>query len=215
MSERSELGEVEDARTYLKEMWRRARVNAFAHRYAAERYEAISAKSFKAQVALGLLAILAVILVYAIATVWPTAKDDNGDQWQLVNVIQLALTILSVALSSAALFYAILQARAKYEKLSQAHSSNQHSFLSIAQRCYRVKFPSIGAVEALQLKTHLEVEFEHHKFRGPEPSNEDFQQANQLIRDISEKVAWQSFSLEEEELEHEVKTNENGPFQKN
>ena len=78
--ERCEAERLRHIRSYLAKMWRRARINAFAHRFARDEYQERARKYLKWQILYGLSAIVTVILVYAVPAAFDVPREiiDNG-----------------------------------------------------------------------------------------------------------------------------------------
>lgn len=181
---------VEKVQEHVSKIWRRARSNAFAHRYASETYKELAEIHFNRQVILGIFAILAVMLVY-IVTSTEQLKFFGTE------ILSVALTFTSVTLSMSSLYYSIKQNYSGFERLQMNHDHNQHSYLLIAQRAREVSFPEIELGRAIAILEDLERDFQVLKARGQEPSDKHFEEGNKLIYGIAEKAEgeMQSFQM--------------------
>lgn len=133
-------------REQVKQIWERARSNAFAHREAAEEYSRKATKLFKSQLISGMLSVFSIILLYI------TLPTDGGGvevSKTLTKIISGVLTLTSVGLSIYSLMEGIIQNYLGYEKLQILHDHNQHSYLNIAQRAREVKFFGIDEARAM------------------------------------------------------------------
>ena len=152
----------------VEQVWRRARVNAFAHREAANQHQRRAAEYFTRQVGCGIAALVLLISAYM------ANAADCG-------YVYTALAILAVVSSAVGLGMSILQNYYGYEREHVAHSHNQHSYLYIAQRAREVAWPDINYGKAKGIMEDLERDFQVLKARGPEPENENFDAANRLF----------------------------------
>ena len=181
---------LEQVQEHVAKVWKRARSNAFAHRAAAEIYKRKAEEFFNYQVTFGIIAIIFVLLVYAVTS---TQSIDIPH----TELIAMALTFLSVLSSVLGLYFSIRQNYSGYERLHQVHNHNQHSFLYLSQRAREVSFPEIDVDRAVAILEDLERDFQMLKARGQEPSEEHWRIGNNLLYGIREKPEGelQSFTL--------------------
>lgn len=181
---------VENAvQAHVRQIWDRARSNAFAHRYAAENYRGRATALFVLQTVFGILGILLVLGVYIVSSSEKVSFVDN-------EVDTIILTFSAVVASILSLFSSILQNYLGYEKLEQLHDHNQHSYLHIAQRAREVRFPDIAKGRSTEILQDLERDFQVLKARGKEPSDRHFTAGDLLLEKIENSKAKdrQSFS---------------------
>jgi hypothetical protein len=165
-------------RDQVKQIWERARSNAFAHREAAEEYAQEAAELFVRQLYSGMLSVFSIILLYITL---PT--DSGGVEVPVIwtKVLSGILTLTSVGLSIYSLMEGIKQNYRGYEKLQVLHDHNQHSYLSIAQRAREVRFFGIDEDRAMSILEDLERDFQLLKVRGIEPANRHFLAGDALL----------------------------------
>ena len=179
-----EMPRLGSVRRRVEQVWKRARVNAFAHREAANQHKMNATWYFKAQVGCGLGAQVALISAYM-----ANAADCD---W-----LYTILAVLAVLSSAFGLAFGILQNYFGHEREHVSHRHNQQSYLYIAQRAREVAWPGIDYGKAKGIMEDLERDFQVLKARGPEPENENFDAANVLFGKLQEedKVGkMQSFS---------------------
>lgn len=148
-------------RRRVEQVWKRARVNAFAHRDAANQHKRSATRYCGAQVWCGLGAQVALISAYM-------ANAAERDYLYTI------LAVLAVLSSAFGLAFGILQNYFDHEREHVSHRHNQQSYLYIAQRAREVAWPDIDYGKAKGIMEDLERDFQVLKARGPEPENENF-----------------------------------------
>jgi len=165
----------------IEEIWRRARINAFAHREAFESFttRALVIRGF--QIAFTLLSILLLILFYL-------ASSADGEMLKLVGidrkVITVGLTILSILFTFIALFLDIGGAELEWKLQAAEHRFLLGSYQHIAQRARECKWPDRPYDDLVELLRDLERDFQLLKARGMEPSDRFFVKANKLFEEV-------------------------------
>jgi hypothetical protein len=196
----------ESARAVIEQLWYRARINAFAHRAAAEEATTFARKSFQRELVAALGAILAVIIVYvlatsqttekvaaspskgAVATLDATSRQAADNPGQVVSnapsSLPLIFTLISITLTLYSLYESVM---ANYSKLNVKAARHEHllnSYQFIAQRAREVKWPGLPADEVVALLKDLERDFSFLKATGTEPSDRHFDIAQSIVRKI-------------------------------
>lgn len=169
-----------EVQAHVRKIWQRSRSNAFAHRYASERYYGLTEKYFSRQVICRIFGIICVILVYIFTA-------TQALRFSYTEHVAVLFTFGSVVFSAFSLYFSIKQNHSGYERSFMIHNHNQHSFLYIAQRAREVSFPEINVDRAVEILEDLERDFQVLKARGQEPCDADFAAGNALLYDIASK----------------------------
>jgi hypothetical protein len=170
-------------------IWRRARINAFAHKLAAADHTKWGAVFFVAELLCVLLSIIAIVGVYLlsspdshIAEIFFTSTED-GEKWR--KGAALWLTIVSIMLTFTGLFLGILANYFKWDVKAAEHKFLLGSYQYIAQRAREANWPDKPVEETVELLQDLERDFSLLKARGPEPSDSVFERANKLFEKVN------------------------------
>jgi hypothetical protein len=186
----------DSARAVIEQIWYRARINAFAHRAAAEEASSKATRYFKRELFAALGAILCIILVYLFSTS-PEAKKI------LVTVVpaealSLTFTFLSIIFTLYSLYESVVAHYMKFEVLAARHEHLLNSFQFLAQRAREVKWPDLPPERVFALLDDLEREFALLKATGSEPKDAHFDIAHSIvrkIRDVKDTRIAQSFEV--------------------
>jgi predicted membrane protein len=186
----------DSARAVIEQIWYRARINAFAHRAAAEEASSKATRYFKRELFAALGAILCIILVYLFSTS-PEARKI------LVTVVpaealSLTFTFLSIIFTLYSLYESVVAHYMKYEVLAARHEHLLNSFQFLAQRAREVKWPDLPPERVFALLDDLEREFALLKATGSEPKDAHFDIAHSIvkkIRDVKDTRIAQSFEV--------------------
>lgn len=161
---------AENLRGVISDVWKRARINAYAHRAAADRFEKWGVVFFSAQILAALLSVIFVIQVNL---------SESQDCRNL-------FTILSAVAAIAAIFFCVTSAYCKFDLRSQEHNFLLGSFQHIAQRAREAKWPDKPYDEMLELLRDMERDFQILKARGIEPRDKDFQHSHKVMKSVAE-----------------------------
>ncbi len=176
-------------------IWKRARINAFAHKVALERYAAAARKYNNISFISGLLAML-----FTMGLLILSSKDVselfNQHSYVLI-ALKVFITILSIISAGFSLHYGQYSNAEHFETQASEHKWLLGAYQFIAQRARSVRWPDMEIEEMIYILRTLEEQFQMLKARGSEPSDEDFEEAHQImkrIRDRPEIASTQSFS---------------------
>lgn len=194
MSEEQPNTNNNSAREVIEQLWRRARINAFAHKVALEDYEKQDTVFYKKTIVTSLGSILSIIIVYILSTI----SDFNIYGFNTVPTLKVIFTLASVSLTVASLYYGIMNNHGRYGIKAEEHKFLLHSYQHIAQRAREVKWPDKPSNEVIELLKDLERDFALLKARGNEPRDKHFDTAHELVKKINDnsdsRIA-QSFNL--------------------
>lgn len=164
----------------IGKLWKRARINAFAHRNANEEYRKKDSSFYKWTIITSLASILFIILSY-IAQIEPFGFYV----YNLEVFSSLIFSLLSIITAFFSLLFTIFSNHNRYGVKCEEHKQTQNSYIYIAQRTRESKKPNITKLELEALYDDLERDFAILKVRGIEPRNEHFEVANALFKKIS------------------------------
>lgn len=184
------------ARTVIEQLWYRARINAFAHRTAAEEASGKATTYFKRELIAALGAILFVILVY----VFSTSHEAKALKFGELTAASLAIifTLASIICTLVSLYQSVMANYLKFDVRAARHEHCQNSFQFLAQRAREVKWPDLPAEKVEELLVDLERDFALLKATSTEPADRHFDEAHRLVRKIrgdSEVRIAQSFEV--------------------
>ena len=181
---------TDSARPVIEQLWRRARINAFAHRAALREASDAAERYFRWEIIATLGSILFVILVYV-----STSANATG-LWKYSGV---AFTLLSIVGTLAALYCSVMANYLKFDVRAAEHRHLLNRYQHVAQRAREVKWPDLPAFKVNALLEDLERDFQLLKATGTEPEDRHFDVAHALVKKIREnsegRIA-QSFELE-------------------
>lgn len=188
----------ESARRVIENIWKRSRINAFAHKIAAESHSKKATWLFTSGLISSVLSILFVILVYLFNSSDMEAAQklttSLGIDQQIATLFfalcSIIFTLISVVLN-------VIGNTRKFEVKSTEHSFFCNSYQYIAQRAREANWPDKPYEEILELLKDLERDFQLLKARGIEPSDSHFDKATNIfkkIRSDEETKSAQSFN---------------------
>lgn len=172
----------ESTRAHVSGIWKRARINAFAHRRAARVAGALQSVFVVANVILALSAVTFIVVYYLFSQQIITSDGisvvavTDGRKFILVSIVS---TILGIGVHT-------LQVHFRFGVQASRHWHSVGSFLSIAQRSREVEWPGIEPVGMGELVRDLERDFQLLKARGFEPSDRDFDAAVRIFKKIQD-----------------------------
>lgn len=193
------LTQRQNAADIITEIWRRARINAFAHRFAHEEAKARSLINRKKVMRCSLGSILSVISVYLVST---SAESVNITP-HAAAVAAFFLTLVSVFFSIRALYLDVIGSEENLRVVAAEHEFLLGSYQYIAQRAREAKWPDRPINELIELLRDLERDFQLLKARGKEPTDTHFRMAHATFADVRRDPvsrAAQSYSPELEDL---------------
>lgn len=188
-------GSEDHTRAVIEQIWYRARINAFAHRSAAEQYTQRAKLYFQGEIVATLFSILCVIVVYSLATdipVHPPTANVNGTSAAVVantspfDGWKMTFTLLSISLTLVALYLSVMASHQKLDVCAEAHRHLLNSYQYIAQRAREAKWPDLPEADVVALLKDLERDFQLLKARGVEPDDRHFDKAHLIVRKIRE-----------------------------
>jgi hypothetical protein len=169
------LGEGDNARAVIEQLWYRARINAFAHRVAAEEATKAAEGYFQRELLAALGAILGIILVYLFSTL---PKESGMSEWILPT------TMASIICTLFSLYESVMANYRKLDVMAARHEHLLNAYQFIAQRARGVKWSELPGKEVVDLLIDLERDFALLKATGTEPRDEHFEVAHDIVRKI-------------------------------
>jgi len=209
---------TDGARSVITQIWHRARINAFAHREAADEAERKATVYFRSELITAIVGIMCIILVYVLTT---QEKSQN------TTVAILILTIGSISCTLFALYLTVMANYMKFDMRYERHAQLQSMYQYLAQRAREVKWPDRPDKDVIDLLKDLERDFALLKLKGLEPQDRHFDRAIEIFKKIQSdddtRIA-QSFEVGEPQemgqqegephLEHEADGPESPPESK-
>jgi len=187
---------AENIRQTVSKIWKRARMNAFAHKIAARRAQGWETIFVVASVVLALAAITSVILLYVLSA--PLNLQGAGEaELETLSNWGTVFTLGSVGFTITGIGLQTLQVHFRFGVKSTQHLHYLGSFQHIAQRSREVEWPGMPYEQMAELLRDLERDFQLLKARGLEPRDSDFDEALVLFKKIQDDDAskpMQSFS---------------------
>jgi hypothetical protein len=174
--------EADSARAVIEQIWYRARINAFAHKAAAEEAATQAAGYFRRELIAALSAILFIILVYLFSTS-SEAKTILSPHIP-PEAVSLAFTFLSIISTVYSLYESVMNNYMKFDVRAARHEHLLNSFQFLAQRAREVKWPHMPTDSVVALLDDLEREFALLKATGTEPADKHFDTAHSIVRKI-------------------------------
>jgi hypothetical protein len=173
---------VNSARAVIEQIWYRARINAFAHKAAAEEAATQAATYFRRELVAALLAILFIILVY----LFSTSSEAKKILSPVVpsEAVSLTFTFLSIISTVYSLYESVMANYLKFDVRAARHEHLLNSFQFLAQRAREVKWPDMPEDRVVALLEDLEREFALLKATGTEPGDKHFEIAHSIVRKI-------------------------------
>ena len=178
-------GKGESARAVIEQLWYRARINAFAHRAAAEEAQCMAEGYFRRELLAALLAILGVILVYLLSTfstLPDTAHKVNPSSAR--NWLLPVLTLGSILCTLYSLYQSVMANYKKLDVMAARHEHLLNAYQFIAQRARGVKWSDLPEDSVIALLQDLERHFALLKATGTEPRDDHFDTAHVIFRKI-------------------------------
>lgn len=180
--------DIPSLRETITELWKRARINAFAHKFTSENFARKNRVAFILGLVSAVLSIFFVILVYLMNN--PT---DGGGAKKLIELLgfnqeitPLVCTLSSIVMSLISIVITVIASTEKFDSYCAEHRFFCNSYQYIAQRAREVNWPDKPVSEVIELLKDLERDFQLLKARGPEPNNSNFEKANALFKKIRE-----------------------------
>jgi hypothetical protein len=165
----------DSAREVIEQLWYRARINALAHKVAAERATSSATWSFRRELSASLGAILSVMLVYFFSTL----PQSEG-----VSRFIFPFTLASIVFTLVALYQGVMSHYRKLDVEAARHEQLLNSFQYLGQRAREVKWLERPSEDIVALLIDLERDFALLKATGKEPSDADFVEAHKIVRKI-------------------------------
>lgn len=186
----------------IGQIWKRARINALAHRAAMNHYVKYDTISYLSSIITSLLSIFSIILSYILQISLKTADSNTSDLEKTISNIFIKIngksnilsfssltaldwTLLSIIFAFISLLITIISNYLRFSIKSEEHKQTQNSYIYIAQRTRESKKPTITKQELESLYEDLERDFAILKVRGIEPQDKHFNIANKLFGEIS------------------------------
>ncbi|MEW6289031.1 MAG: DUF4064 domain-containing protein [Thermodesulfobacteriota bacterium] len=173
-----------EPRDVIKNIWHRARTNAYAHKFAAEHYSKFGRRYFIAGLICSILSILCVILVYLLnsndgqaAKYLASGGIDSG-------ILALIFVLSSIVLALASIICEVIGNSEKYDIYAAEHRFLNNSYLYIAQRAREANWPDMPYSDVVELLKDLERDFQLLKVRGRDPEDRFFRNAIDLLLEI-------------------------------
>jgi hypothetical protein len=176
---RSEDEKRAQIRAIVGNIWERARINAFAHKLAAEQAKQKSTILFVSAFVCSLLSVTFVILVYMISSAPSIFGADQSNA-----LLPFLFTLLSIIFTILALGASVLSSHFKYDVAAAEHIYFLGSFQFIAQKARAVKWPDMPYENCERLLIGLEESFQLLKSRGVEPSDKLYNRAHEILEKI-------------------------------
>jgi hypothetical protein len=187
-------------------LWKKARINAFAHKIASNRNKRFSQVLSFLSIITGIFSILSILFAYLFSQSVP----PNGTEHQaliklltwilphkvdaiLIQVATLSFTISSIIFSVLSLIFTITAKFGEYASLSNEHEILQSLCLDISQKISPLKTnrSSINHNKFLDSLRELEENFRIIKMRGSEPSDADFKKAHYVYINRNKQTCYQ------------------------
>ncbi len=187
---------AENARTVIRSIWYRARINAFAHKVASERNRRYATLLFISEVVCSLAGILAVISIGMLSNA-DTIKVIGANK----EIVILVTTFLSVIFTVFALFISVIANYLKFDIVAAEHKALLGVYQYIAQRAREVNWPDMAHEKVIALLEDLERDFQLRNAKGTEPEDRDFDMAHKVfhkIRSKPETKVGQSFDVSDD-----------------
>ena len=192
--------DVEAPRAVIQNIWHRARINAFAHKFAAESFASSSRWTFLLGLVAGVLSILFVIFVYLMNNAVDARAAMKLTAMLGLNhdITALLFTLASIIMALLAIVLSVVGSTEKFDVLAAEHRFFCNSYQYIAQRAREVNWPEKPFDEVVELLKDLERDFALLKARGPEPEDKYFVKGarlfNKIHKDKETRIA-QSFDI--------------------
>lgn len=165
----------------IENIWYRARINAFAHRFRMEYLSKKDTINYTLNILFTLLSILFTIILYIVLI--NTSKEEMNVNGTWAAVI---ITLLSIIFTFLGLYFTIMASHKRFAILCAEHKFLLNSYQYIAQRAREAKWPEKPKDEVIELLRDLERDFSLLKARGSEPTNDDFVKAGLLMKKIQD-----------------------------
>jgi hypothetical protein len=190
----------------IEELWSRARINAFAHREATNKYSRKDSIWFLLTILFSLISILSIILSYI--TQNGEIKSTIFEIGFIKNLKSLDYALISIFATFVSLTTTIYSNHKRYSSISEQHKFIQNSYIHIAQRTRAAKNPTIRMEKLNALYDDLERDFADIKARGIEPQDEHFEKAHKIEKKRKKGKAPLSFDTKDyNQPEKETNTN--------
>jgi hypothetical protein len=159
-----------------KDIWIRARTNAFANEVATSAYSAYSNWIYGLATLFMVLPIGVVSYTYSIIRSSATPPQSG---------IFLALTLVTVVSNTLAVFLNIVSTKLGLSESAFRFKEQLALYSLIAQKARNLEHGNITQTDAMQLARYLQELFESTKARGLEPNNRYFTAGKKLIKGMN------------------------------
>jgi hypothetical protein len=183
MTSREDDARTENARKFIAETWKRARINAFAHRIAHEKAIKKARQLDAIRISATLLSLFSIIAMYILTSADAGLVALLSDTHR--KEAALLATIASITLTFVSLYFDFANTLGEYRVAAQEHKYFLGSFQYIAQRAREAKWPDRPYEQLVELLHDLEKDFQLLKARGTEPTDEIFEEANAIFAKIA------------------------------
>ena len=157
-----------------KDIWIRARINAFAHKVTAERAAMLAH-------VISLLETLFIVIPIACVGISLFVVTDSTLTQMWPRRVYQELAVASIIGNAAALFLQLVNSHFGWSGQARQHNHLLASYQLIAQKARRLENRLLPSDEAIHLCRHLEESFEIYKATGIEPSDSAFVRARELF----------------------------------
>ena len=157
-----------------RDIWLRARMNAFAHKQAAAHAGVLAAVTFVAEMVFIVGSIISVGLALQVTTAH-TSGAANTDQ---------VLGVLAIVANGLGLGVTMLGERFQWGERRAEHANLMSQYQLIAQRARRLDNAGLPHLEAYHLCRSLEESFEIFKTSSLEPSNRNHEYGTRMLLNL-------------------------------
>ena len=170
----------------IPKFWKRARVNALAHRIVMNRTHLFDSLCYLGTIITSLLSIFCIILAY-IAIDINSSNPPPAIMKILQAVFQISAldyTLCSIIFAFISLTITIFNNHMQYGIVSEQHKFTHNSYVHLALMAREAKHPDIDENKLIALYDLLEKTFVTVKVRGIEPQDKHFDEAHILFKKI-------------------------------
>lgn len=179
-----------DKRAIAGDLWRRARTNALAHKFAAQDLESSMRSLSLVLAALTVIPILGVSLLFEFEKVVPsTCLGAVADGAQ--GLPRNAIVTVALIANAGSLFLGLWMKDVKHAERASQHRTQMASYATIAQKVRRLEDDTLDVQDATYSLRHLQEMFEMYKSNPCEPDESTFKRAQSEL----EKLAPLPFGL--------------------
>jgi hypothetical protein len=174
-----------NARDRIANIWKRARINAFAHKLRHEQLSRRAILFFTGELVSSMLSVLFVILVYIF-------NSSNGEASQKIakyigidyGITALLCALISIVFALVSTVLSVIENVQKSSVAAAEHKALCGSYQYIAQRAREADWPDLASDLLVELLRDLERDFQLLKARGTEPSDKCFDQALKIFKKV-------------------------------